>query len=107
MEWNWPAGFHAVLTGPDGEFSFDGVPQGRMQVSAKKPGYFAGRGGVPQRSTIFIAGPDSGKLSIKLWPEAIISGRVLGKDGEPLENANVRVEKPGSGTARMYLMRIP
>jgi hypothetical protein len=103
VEWNGQSGMISVLTGPDGEFSFDGVPQGRMQVIAQKPGYFAGRGGVPQRPTVFIAGPDSGKLSIKLWPEAIISGRVLGKDGEPLENANIRVEKSGSGAARMYL----
>jgi hypothetical protein len=103
VEWNGVSGLVSVLTGSDGEFSFDGVPQGRTQVSAQKPGYFAGRGGVPQRPTVFIAGPDTGKLSIKLWPEAIISGRVLGKDGEPLENANIRVEKPGSGGARMYL----
>jgi hypothetical protein len=103
VEWYGQPGLVSVLTRPDGEFSLGGVPQGRMQVSAQKPGYFAGRGGAPQRPTVFVAGPDSGKLSIKLWPEAIIWGRVLGKDGEPLENAMVRVEKPGSSPARMYL----
>jgi Carboxypeptidase regulatory-like domain len=103
VEWNGQPGMISVLTGPDGEFSFDGVPQGRTQVSAQKPGYFAGHGGVPQRPTVFIAGPDTGKLSIKLWPEAIISGRVVGKDGEPLENVNIRVEKSGNSPAPMYL----
>jgi hypothetical protein len=103
VEWYGQSGLVSVLTGPDGEFSLGGVPQGRTQVSAQKPGYFAGRGGAPQRPTVFVAGPDSGKLSIKLWPEAIIWGRVLGKDGEPLENASIRVEKPGSSPARMYL----
>ena len=107
VEWNGQSGLVSVLTGPDGEFSFDGVPQGRAQVSAQKPGYFAGRGGAPQRPTVFVAGPDSGKLSIKLWPEAIIWGRVLGKDGEPLENASIRVEKPAAAPPECTCVRIP
>ncbi|HET9790893.1 MAG TPA: carboxypeptidase-like regulatory domain-containing protein [Candidatus Angelobacter sp.] len=103
VEWNGQSGLVSVLTGPDGEFSFDGVPQGRSQLSAEKPGYFTGRGGAFQRPTVFIAGPESGKVSIKLWPEAIISGRVLGKDGEPLENATIQIQKSGSRPVATYL----
>ena len=30
----------AALTGPEGEFSFEGVPAGKVQVMVTKPGYF-------------------------------------------------------------------
>ena len=30
----------SALTGADGKFHFEGVPQGQMYVSVRKPGYF-------------------------------------------------------------------
>ena len=36
-------------------------------------------------------GPDTGKLILKLVPEAVIFGRVTGQDEEPLEAAVVQV----------------
>jgi hypothetical protein len=97
VEWNGLSGLVSLLTGSEGEFSFAGVPEGKGQVLLQKPGYLTGRNGMlGQRMVTFTAGPDSGKLVIKLMPEAIISGHVLGKDGEPLENATVKIEKAGS-----------
>jgi len=32
---------HAVLTGPDGKFQFDGLQNSSFQLSAQKPGYFS------------------------------------------------------------------
>lgn len=102
VEWNGFSGQVSMLTGPDGEFSFDGVPAGRNQILAQKPGYLTGLYG--QKRVMFVAGPDSGKLTVKLLPEAVISGRVLGKDNEPLENAGVRIERAGRPAGpRAYL----
>jgi hypothetical protein len=96
VEWNGVSGLVPVLTGSEGEFSFAGVPEGRGQFLLQKPGYLSGRGRMmAQTSVAFTVGADSGKLVMKLVPEAVISGRVLGKDGEPVEGASVRIEKAG------------
>ncbi len=110
MEWYSPsAGLISVLTGTEGEFVFNGVPKGRTQVTVQKPGYFTSHGGaMPPRPIVFNAGPDSGKLTIKLIQESVISGRVLGKDGEPLEFANINIEKANANPAsrrRYFLQR--
>lgn len=82
----------AVLTGAEGEFSFDGVAAGRVQIILTKPGYFSPgartRGGSIGNN--IDVGPDTGKVALKLAPEAIISGRVTGQDEEPLEAASIQ-----------------
>jgi protocatechuate 3,4-dioxygenase beta subunit len=109
VEWYSAGGLISVLTGTEGEFVFNSVPQGRAQFSVQKPGYFTSHGGaMSPRPIVFNAGADSGKLTIKLIQEAVISGRVLGKDGEPLEFANVSIEKANANAAwsqRSFLQR--
>jgi len=83
----------AVLTGSEGEFSFNGVYRGQTQISATKPGYFPPRAKPHQGSagsTIEI-GPDTGKIVLKLVPEAVVLGHVTGNDDEPLEGATIEV----------------
>jgi hypothetical protein len=83
----------AELTGPEGEFSFDGVPAGKIQVMVTKPGYF--RPGAKMRNwqpgSIVDIGPETGKVVLKLSPEAVIFGTVTGKDEEPLEGVGIQV----------------
>jgi hypothetical protein len=84
---------HALLTGPEGEFSFDGLSPGRIYVSLTKPGYF-GPGSLARGRTadaMVDVGPESGKVVLKMTPEAVIFGRVTGQDEEPLEGAAVQV----------------
>jgi Carboxypeptidase regulatory-like domain len=76
---------HAMLTSPDGEFSFAAVPAGAAQITLVKPGYFVPGG----PGTSIEIGRDTGKIVLKLAPEATIFGRVTGKDEEPLEGARV------------------
>jgi hypothetical protein len=82
----------AVLTGVEGGFSFDGFSAGTIQVQVTKPGYFPPgatlRGWSPGRS--FVVGPDTGKIVLKMSPEAIVTGRITGRDDEPLEGAEVQ-----------------
>src|SRR5215471_13890424 len=61
----------AMLTGGEGEFSFDAVSPGKAQVSAYKPGYFAPGSNAGQSSIIIDVGPDAGKVMLKLAPEAV------------------------------------
>jgi hypothetical protein len=86
----------AMLTGSEGDFAFDGLPAGTVQVLVAKPGYFAP--GAPAMtlgwpSATVSLGPDTGKILVKLAPEAIITGRVANQDDEPVEGASVQVLK--------------
>jgi len=97
----------AVLTGPQGEFSFDKLAMGTAaMVSVEKPGFFAPgaeRYSFPQRSVKI--GPGTGKLILKLEPECVIAGVVLGDGGEPLEGAAVQVLEERVISGRRELMQ--
>src|SRR5215472_16764089 len=83
----------AMLAGSEGEFSFDGIPPGQVQISVTKPGYFAPgtklHNGSASRA--LELGPDTGRIILKLAPEAVIFGHVTGDDEEALEGASIEV----------------
>lgn len=83
----------AVLTGPEGVFSFDHVQGGSAHVTASKPGFFPPGSNMRVGPTVSeaTAGPDSGKVVLKLAPEAVIHGHVTGRDQEPLEGIQVQI----------------
>lgn len=99
----------AMLTGPEGDFSFDNLPPGTVELQAQKPGYFpagfsgaSGNGNSPRR---FQVGPETGKIVLKLAPAAMISGTVTGSNGEPLEDVWVSVLKSDVIEGRRQLHR--
>lgn len=88
----------AVLTGPQGDFSFDDVPPGPAQIEVRKPGYFPTEPQSPIDSPVGASlsytldvGPDMEKPVLKLAPGGLISGAIMGNDEEPLEGAEVNV----------------
>ena len=85
-----------ALTGPDGRFQFDGMAAGQQVIMARKPGFYGSRN-ESRRNGSFLTvelGAQTAPLTIKLVPESVISGHVENADGEPLENALVRVLTP-------------
>jgi hypothetical protein len=78
----------------DGSFAFTDVPRGRLDVTARKPGFFgAGELGTWIVPATSIEVPTESLILVKLMPEAIIYGEVKGADGEPLEGITVRAER--------------
>lgn len=89
----------ALLTGPDGSFSFDNVPAGRAEIHLTKPGYFRSSA-QHGRYAAYMAmgmpfpvevGPETGKIVVKLTPTAAITGTVQGNDDEPIEGVQINV----------------
>lgn len=79
----------SVLTGPDGHFEIDEVPDGAAMFMPRKPGYFNEQeleqgSGAPRMIQISENTPD---IQLKLFPEGVIEGRVLDEAGEPVEGA--------------------
>jgi hypothetical protein len=77
----------SVLTGADGTFAFAEVPAGTLYINVLKPGYFTWQAiQSPQAQFVYaVSGPDQPPLLIKLVPEGVISGHVIGDGGEPVE----------------------
>ncbi len=75
----------SVLTGPDGRFRFDDVPEGQVVLNSQKPGFKAANANKPQ-----TVDSGSNDFALKLDPDARMSGHVTDGNGEPIEGANVQ-----------------
>lgn len=94
-------GQSAKLSDQSGNFSFDGIINNRVSVTAHKPGFFNdqelsqgpgqrfGRGPVPNTMVTLSTQPTN--ITIPLTPEAVISGHVEDSGGEPLEGLPVQL----------------
>ncbi|HZY62774.1 MAG TPA: carboxypeptidase-like regulatory domain-containing protein [Edaphobacter sp.] len=80
---------HAMLTGHDGSFEFDGATDASGTVLVSKPGFY------PSTEWGFSPGLSvpreelSKPLELRLYPEAIFTGTVTASDGEPLPHVIV------------------
>ncbi|HWC96742.1 MAG TPA: carboxypeptidase-like regulatory domain-containing protein [Candidatus Sulfopaludibacter sp.] len=81
-------------TDEKGQFSFDNVDPGRFTLMAQKngfaPGAYGARGNSTSGTPVELArGQDLKDVNWKLAPNAVITGKVLDVDGEPIQNAMV------------------
>jgi hypothetical protein len=75
-----------ATTGPDGTFEIDDVEPGQYQLGAERTGYVSASLAGP-----LTVAPDRplDAIELELIPQAVVTGRVLDEDGEPLEQARV------------------
>jgi hypothetical protein len=84
-----------VLADEEGHFELQGLPAGRFTVNARKPGFFSeqeiAQGDPTQLHELRVeVGPDAPPTVIKLYPAAVITGRITA-NSEPLEEVPVKV----------------
>jgi Carboxypeptidase regulatory-like domain len=117
------AGRHSVLSGAEGKFHFDAVPEGKLGMNVQKPGFFSERqiaAGFPDSVEV---GPGMAPVVLKLVPEGVIYGRITDAAGDPVENLQVKalsgqvidgrrdwqqqfgVQTNGDGEFRMFELR--
>jgi Carboxypeptidase regulatory-like domain len=83
-----------VMSGPDGRFQFEGLPQGQANFSVLKPGFMVGdgnRGGVVMLKTLLTVDAHTQPVTLKMVPQSVLTGHVADTNGEALENTIVRV----------------
>src|SRR3989442_10476363 len=81
-----------------GHFAFTALPPGKYQLSAERQGYLRQSYGARQYSgggtPVLVADGQTVKdIVFKLNPQAVITGKVLDEDGEPVANMQVRAQK--------------
>jgi hypothetical protein len=75
-----------VETGSDGTFSFTDLEPSQYSLRVERSGYAP----IERFRTFFIdPGTASAAFTLKLAPQAVITGRITDADGDPLENAGV------------------
>ncbi len=84
----------AALSSPDGSFSLPRIDPGRYHLAAERKGYVEARFGARSSSSAgsILAVDVGARLSgadLSMAPAAVLSGRILDENGEPLQNAEV------------------
>ncbi len=96
------ANTRAMLTGGNGAFEFEGLMAGDGVVVVRKPGYFSAQEYFPEsvgELRVHVS-PNMKALELKLYPEAVIYGRVTNENGRPLEGLTVQLFHAGMQASR-------
>lgn len=83
-----------AASGADGHFRFEGLAPGRYYLRASKPGYHSHFYSPRPRSLRaapfeVTPGPEATRIEMRLLPQAVVSGRILDEQREPVERAAV------------------
>lgn len=84
------------MSGGEGKFSFEGIEPGTYQIEARHQGFLDREFDEANGTSVEFkvsAGDKLGDVSIKLIPQAVLSGRVVDEEGEPWPHAGVNVAK--------------
>ncbi len=81
----------SVFSDSEGRFQMDGVPAGRVNLTAQKPGFINQQDTSVYSPEWVNVGPSTGSVSVKLLPQSAIFGRVTDAAGQPLEHMPLRM----------------
>lgn len=81
----------AMLTGPAGEFQFQGLSKGEYVYSVGKPGYAGGYDSESVQLFTIPRTPEGSSIEVNLTPLAAIEGKVVDQQDEPLENVALNI----------------
>jgi hypothetical protein len=85
-----PGSPRAVFTRQNGHFEFSDVPQGSAVLTPRKPGYMVSEREM-QFSYRIAVDAGTGPVTLRLLPQAVITGHVEDSNGDPIDGANIRV----------------
>jgi hypothetical protein len=83
----------AVLTDHDGKFEFDQNTQPNGNVMVVKPGFSSAASDSETPNIFFQSNQLAAPLRLLLYPEALLTGTVLGPEGEPLPGIPVTARR--------------
>lgn len=93
---------HDTTTDAEGAFEIEDLKPGRYRVILDRPGYVP----IERRSRFGVnlnlrSAGDAKELVLHMQAAAVITGKIVDNDGDPIPNASVEAMPPGPGRARM------
>jgi len=88
---------YSAVTDAEGKFRIENIESGAYRLERRKSGFVSGRGGLYNMSSgalTLTAGEKLNSLRYYLTPQAIVNGRVLDDEGEPVQGASVMLIRP-------------
>jgi Carboxypeptidase regulatory-like domain len=88
-------GLSSVVADSSGHWSFSNAACGTVQIMASRPGFLNGNqmqqrmGAAPFRPLVLTSGSPEHDIRIQLAPQAVIVGKVVDDQGDPVMNAQV------------------
>ena len=94
----------AAASGSDGRYLLEGLPSGRISLTAARLGYFsvAVQSGEPALALDLAASAEVSGANFEVQRGGAVSGRITGRFGEALPNAEIRLYQVSSSGARRY-----
>jgi len=80
-----------VFSDGEGHFQVEGLPAGKVILTAQKPGYFSQQEFRGSANKLVNVGPTTDSVVVKLTPQSAISGRVTDTTGQPIEHVPVHL----------------
>ena len=93
---------YTAPTDSEGKYTLTGVEPGSYLLSAERTGFTAARAGGAVK---LDRGQKASGLMVMMTPQAVITGRVLDEEGEPLVGADVQVSSLGYYGGQKQLSR--
>ena len=104
-----PRAWATTRTDGSGRFTFEGLPAGKYDLRATKPGLgtaIYGANSVRELGDVITLGEGEthGDVKLRFLRSSTISGTVVDPDGDPIAGLNMRLLRPGGGVEGRTLM---
>ncbi len=91
---------YSAITDSEGQFTIDDVQSGQYVVVVEHPGFVQSKAG-GRRTTISVqSGTGKNELIFHMQPAAVITGKIVDLDGDPMPGVGVSASRTGSVVAR-------
>jgi protocatechuate 3,4-dioxygenase beta subunit len=91
---------YSATTDAEGKFEIDDVQPGHYDVIVERPGFVQSATGSRQTSISVQPGSGKNELNLHMQPAAVISGKIVDLDGDPMRDVSVTATRAGSKRAR-------
>ncbi len=93
---------YTAVTDAEGHFKIDNIEPGRYTLSVEHNGFSGGPKHRHARSLTLDSGQELKDLVLRLQPAAVITGKIVDNDGDPVPNAYVLVTSDASSHRRSF-----